>query len=88
MSQARPGRAAVPRRAILRSLALAPAALAGCAGAGAAAHPPGAAPDGGSSAAARSPDAAVAALRAVPLPPAAEPAFVFRAALARPGEGK
>jgi hypothetical protein len=78
-----------PRRGILRALALAPAALAGCAGpaaerASAAGDPAapkpspaGAPPPGGG---------AVAVVRAFRLAADAEPAFSFRAAMARPGE--
>jgi hypothetical protein len=80
---------AIPRRGFLGALALAPAALAGCASSAAAA----AAPRGRVAAtpAARGgppgeggPD--VAAVRAFPLRPEAEPVLVFRAAAARPGE--
>ncbi len=80
--------AAVPRRGVLKALALAPATIAACAGARAERPAAGekprsvAAADGGGSGA---PDAALAAIRAVRVPPDAEPAFVFRAA-ARPGE--
>jgi hypothetical protein len=80
-------RAAVPRRRVLKALALVPAAAAGCAGA----HAEGAARTDGAAAQrrgdARSPAGpAVAAIRAHPVPAEAEPAFVFRAAAARPGD--
>jgi hypothetical protein len=82
--------ARLARRRFLGVLAAAPAALAGCASS--AAEGPRAA--GGSSEPERSgagagtaaPDAATAAVRAVPLEAEAEPAFVFRAGAARPGE--
>lgn len=73
------------RRDFLRILALAPAAVAaGCATArsgtaGADAAAPAAKP-------APAPDETTAAIRAVPLAADAEPAFVFRAAPARPRE--
>lgn len=76
----------LPRRGFLGALALAPAALAGCASSAAAA------PRGRLAAPPRSPAAqgesnpAVAAVRAFPLRPDAEPVLVFRAAAARPGE--
>jgi hypothetical protein len=86
-------RAGVPRRGVLRALALAPAALAGCAAGrgersagtsapsedGGEAAPTQAAPRGAGA-------AAVEAVRAFRLAPDAEPADVFRAAAARPGE--
>jgi hypothetical protein len=83
----RPG---LPRRGILRALALAPAALAGCAGAtaergggpaaaGDRAAQPSTAPRGAA-------PSAVAAVRDFRLPADAEPAAVFRATAARPGE--
>jgi hypothetical protein len=83
--------AGLPRRGILRALALAPAALAGCA---AATLERGGEPAAGGSgaqapAAPRAPapaPAAVAALRGFRLPPEAEPAAVFRATGARPGD--
>lgn len=87
----RPG-ARLARRRFLGALALAPAALAGCASA-AASGPP--APAGSSAAGAAAagppprgpaPDAAIGAVREQPLSPDAEPAFVFRAGAARPGE--
>jgi hypothetical protein len=93
----RPG-APLARRRFLGALALAPAALAGCAASGAAgSRPPAAAgaPAAGPSAAGPSasgpprvaaPDATIAAVREHPLSPDAEPAFVFRAGAARPGE--
>jgi len=74
----RPPRAgATPRRAFLKLAALAPALAAGCAttrpapGPAAAPAPP------------ASPSQQLAALRAFPLDPGAEPAFVFRARGAR-----
>ncbi|HEX9308418.1 MAG TPA: hypothetical protein VF912_04115 [Anaeromyxobacter sp.] len=84
----RPRHPAIPRRGLLRALALAPAALAGCAAArgqrpGPAAGSAPSAVDAGGPAAA---DPAIAAVRAVRLSADAEPAFTFRAALARPGE--
>ncbi len=79
----------IPRRGMLKALALAPAAVAGCAApraertapgadarAGAGAGASGAAPSG----------AALAEVRAFRVPADVEPAFVFRAAAARPGE--
>jgi beta-lactamase class A len=81
------------RRRFLGALAAAPAALAGCSVAGAAgarsAGAPGeAGPERGPAAQARAPapDAATRAVRDQPLPPDAEPAFVFRAGAVRPGE--
>jgi hypothetical protein len=87
MDATREPAAATPRRRFLRLLALAPAAAA-CAGAGAA----GKAPAGAGPAAAASPGKEAAApppdplapIREFPLPTGSEPAFVFRAALARP----
>lgn len=75
----RPG--ATPRRDFLKLAALVPAVAAGCATArpapgGAAAPAPAAPPQDG-----------LAALRAFPLDPAAEPAFVFRAVGVR-GRGR
>jgi hypothetical protein len=80
---------AVPRRGVLKALALAPAAVAGCAAARA--ERPARAEEGRSlsvpsRSAAAEPGAAVAAIRAFPVPADAEPAFVFRAAGARPRE--
>lgn len=77
----------IDRRRFLGSLALAPAALAGCAGA-ASSRSPGALARGSGQAAAVPPGGAGAAdaLRAYPLARDAEPALVFRAAAARPGE--
>jgi hypothetical protein len=77
----------IARRGFLGALALAPAALAGCASSGAAA-PRGrvAAPPGAPAARKEGGDPAVAAVRAFPLRPDAEPVLVFRAAAARPGE--
>ncbi|ACG75242.1 hypothetical protein AnaeK_4037 [Anaeromyxobacter sp. K] len=75
-----------PRRDFLRVLALAPAAVAaGCATArsgGPASSPAAAA----APAPAPAPDEATGAIRAFPLRADAEPAFVFRAAPARPRE--
>jgi hypothetical protein len=78
---------ATPRRAFLRVLVLAPAAAA-CASAGGAKQSS-SPPPAGEQAPARTsvapgPDA-LAPVRDFPLPPDAEPAFVFRAAPARPG---
>lgn len=88
----RPG-ARLARRRFLGALALAPAALAGCTAAGSAgpkaapaAGAPGAAPSSAAPARAAAPDATIGAVREHPLPPDAEPAFVFRAGAARPGE--
>jgi hypothetical protein len=75
---------------VLKALALAPLAAAGCAAAEAERAGSGDAPArsedvrrGGASGA-----AALGAIRAHPLPPEAEPAFVFRAAAARPGDAR
>ncbi len=94
MREGPPGRAAVPRRGILRALALAPAALAGCAAGLAERAPPDggggsdpAAASGGAAALPPPADPALAAVRGFRLAPDAEPAFVFRAATSRPGEG-
>jgi hypothetical protein len=82
----------LPRRGVLRALALAPVALAGCAAgrAGPAPAAPGAPGDPGPAPAAQAapalPAGALAALRTFRLPADAEPAFVFRAVAARPGE--
>jgi hypothetical protein len=80
---------ATPRRRFLRILALAPAAAA-CAGASHAAKAPAAAPSpegsqspGVTGAALASTDP-LAPIRGFPLPAGSEPAFVFRAAPARP----
>jgi hypothetical protein len=76
---------AIERREFLAALALAPAALAACAGASAGSRqesrgegtaPSSAAPEG----------SALATVRSFPLAGDVEPAFVFRAAPARPGE--
>jgi hypothetical protein len=81
--------AATPRRTFLKLLALAPAAAA-CAGAGGAARSPdgaraaGTEPAEGSSPAAPEGPDPLAAIREFPLPAGSEPAFVFRAAAARP----
>jgi hypothetical protein len=88
MDDAPPTASATPRRDFLRALALAPALAAGCAATRAAA--PGHPAEPPSGAGAPAPRAAVEGdplnpLRAFPLGPDAEPAFVFRAALARPG---
>jgi hypothetical protein len=87
----RPPRPGLPRRDVLRALALAPAALAGCAATRAAIVAPAgeaaAAPPQPQPAHAPSPrPGAVAAVRGYHLAADAEPAFVFRAAAARPGE--
>jgi hypothetical protein len=78
----------VPRRRFLAALALAPAA--GCAAGGAERRPDGAGRDGAQAGGAEAAPAAatVAAVRAWPVAPDAEPAFVFRAAAARPGDGR
>ncbi len=77
------------RRGVLKALALAPAAIAGCAAARAERAAPseedGSLPVDAPGAAA-APGAAVAAIRAFPVPADAEPAFVFRAAGARQRE--
>lgn len=62
------------RRAFLRLAALAPLAAAGCATVGA--RPAGSPATGASPSSSADP---LAALRAMPLPPSAEPALVFRA---------
>lgn len=81
----KPPRPATARRDFLRLLALTPAALAaGCAAAKVAA-PPKAGTEAPPLAAASAPDP-LAPIRTAPLPMDAEPAFVFRAAPARPGE--
>jgi len=87
MASDRPPRARLPRRGFLGALALAPAALAACKAASAAGATGGAAaPREGPVSRAPAPDAAVRAVRELPLGPDAEPAFVFRAGAARPGE--
>jgi hypothetical protein len=84
--RSRPG-APLPRRRFLGVLAAAPAALAGCAGAAAVAAPTSSAGAGDAAPArAPAPDDATRAVREQPLRPDAEPAFVFRAGAARPGE--
>jgi hypothetical protein len=76
---------ATARREFLRLLALTPAALAaGCAGAKVSA-PAKTGTEASRPAAAAAPDP-LAPIRSAPLPMDAEPAFVFRAAPARPGE--
>lgn len=74
----------IDRRAFLGTIALAPAALAACAGAS------GRRGAGASAATAPAPPPApetgLAAVRSFPLPAGAEPALVFRAVAARPGE--
>ncbi len=83
--------AATPRRDFLRTLALAPAAAAvaaGCAtssGAARSSEDASGGPDPRAGAADDQGDAALRAIRALPLAADAEPAFVFRAAPARPG---
>lgn len=79
---------ATPRRDFLRVMALAPALAAGCAASRAAA--PGAsvveaAESGRPASSAVDPSDPLAPLRGFPLSLDAEPAFVFRAAPARPG---
>jgi len=84
--------ARLARRRFLGALAAAPAALAGCSAVGAAgprvggAGQPGAGAGSGTPARSPAPDAATRAVREQPLPSDAEPAFVFRAGAARPGE--
>lgn len=76
----------MPRRGILRALALLPAALAGCAAAKAERAPgPGLEPSAAPPARAL-PPGAVAAVRGFQLSGEGEPALVFRAAAARPGD--
>jgi hypothetical protein len=81
-----------PRRAFLRTLALLPAATAaGCATARSGAATPAASAAGPVAPAAPpapAPDDELRALRAFPLAPDAEPAFVFRALPARPRTGQ
>lgn len=88
MDDARPIASATPRRDFLRIIALAPALAAGCAATHAAApahsaEPPGR--SGVSDAPAAGEADSLEPLRAFPLSRDAEPAFVFRAAPARPG---
>lgn len=80
----------IPRRGFLGVVALAPAAVVACSTGAAAKKPPpstpaagGANPDGG-----RAPaeSRGVVQVRALALAPDAEPAFTFRAAVARAGE--
>jgi hypothetical protein len=85
MPSDRSPRARLPRRGFLGALALAPAALGACRTASAAAGASGG-PAAPGSAPAPAPDAAVRAVREAPLAADAEPAFVFRAGAARPGE--
>jgi len=75
------------RRRFLGALAVAPAALAGCASSGSARRGS-AGPGQGAPATPHppAPDAAIRAVRELALPAEAEPAFVFRAGTARPGE--
>jgi hypothetical protein len=88
MDDARPIASATPRRDFLRIIALAPALAAGCAAthAAAPAHP---AESPGRAGVSDAPPAGegdpLEPLRAFPLSRDAEPAFVFRAAPARPG---
>ncbi len=80
---------AIDRREFLGALALAPAALSGCAPAASAGRGrTGVIPPAGEGARAEAPPEAgvLAAVRRFRLPPDAEPAAVFRAAAARPGE--
>ncbi|HET8540849.1 MAG TPA: hypothetical protein VFL83_13340 [Anaeromyxobacter sp.] len=83
-------RTRLARRRFLGALAAAPAALAGCSGAaaapGATARAPGAPAPAGAAGRPPAPDAATRAVREQPLAADAEPAFVFRAGAARPGE--
>lgn len=84
----RPGEA-TRRRDFLRTLVLAPAAAtvaAGCATPGGAARPAEASGDPAAARADADADASLRAIRAHPLAMDAEPAFLFRAAPARPGE--
>jgi hypothetical protein len=77
---------AIERREFLAALAVAPAALAACAGPSAASRAP-ASPGPGRAAQSGAPGGgALAAVRSFPLAAEAEPAFVFRAGVARPGE--
>jgi hypothetical protein len=76
----------IARRLFLGALALAPAALAGCAGGKGARGRGEAAGAGLPPAAAGPPDPVLAPVRNFPLSADAAPAFVFRAAAARPGE--
>lgn len=77
----KPAPGGTPRRAFLRALAIAPAIAAGCATTRATSpEDPAVAP------AAPVAGAALAPLRAFPLAAEVEPAFVFRAAVARPQE--
>jgi hypothetical protein len=78
----------IDRRGFLGALALAPAALAGCAGgsAVAGAGTPSRSAAGAPDALADTRVAALAAVRGFALAADVEPAFVFRAAAARPGE--
>jgi hypothetical protein len=78
--------AALPRRRMLKVLAVAPAALAGCASVKAERATPDASAGASRGPDAAAPEAALAAIRSFPLAPDAEPAFVFRATAARPGE--
>lgn len=88
MDDARPIASATPRRDFLRIIALAPALAADCAATRAAAPAHSAEPPGRSdvsAAPAADEGDPLEPLRAFPLAPDAEPAFVFRAAPARPG---
>ena len=88
MDDARSTSSATPRRDFLRVIALAPALAAGCAATRGAAPGPSADPPRGPGvlvAAASDERDPLAPLRGFPLSPDAEPAFVFRAAPARPG---
>lgn len=83
------GEGGVPRRRLLQALALVPAAAAAGCAAGEAERKardgaPGAAPARGG--APPFPDAAAAAIRGFAVPADADPAFVFRASAARPGD--
>jgi hypothetical protein len=84
----KPAAGGTPRRAFLRALAIAPAIAAGCATTRATSpEDPAAAPAAPAASAAAPPmDDALAPLRAFALAADAEPAFVFRAAVARPQE--
>jgi hypothetical protein len=79
----------IARRGFLGALALAPAALAGCSTGSAARKPapPARAADGGGRDEGRAPTESrgVVLVRALTLPPDAEPAFTFRASAARAG---
>ena len=81
----------MPRRRVLHALVLAPAALAGCAaarGEGPAGTPAPAGEGGDAPPPRAAASGAIDAVRAFRLPPDAEPAAIFRAAAARPGDAR